>query len=145
MGESVNFNYKSLMSINLGYKFVNSNTAYRKVDYETIQNYTHTIDATSTLRWPKKLEWELNYNYNYNTQLSEGFQKSANILNVAVSLQMLKKDRGQLKLSVYDLFDQNISIYRYASENSISTGESQILKRYLLLTYQYKLNIIKNK
>lgn len=145
IGESVNFNYKSWMSFNLGYRFNNSSTAYKEVDYEAIHNYTHTLEATSTLRWPKRIEWELNYNYKYNPQIGIGFQKSANILNVAVSQQMLKKDRGQLKLSVYDLFDQNISIYRYASENSISTGESQILKRYLLLTYQYKLNIIKNK
>lgn len=145
LGQSVNFDYKSLLTLNLGYNFNNSVTAYKDVEYETIHNYIHTLNASSTLRWPKKIELEINYNYNYNPQVGTGFQKSANILNMAVSLQMFKKDRGQLKLSVYDLFDQNTSVYRYASTNMISTGESSILKRYLLLTYQYKLNIIKNK
>jgi hypothetical protein len=55
----------------------------------------------------------------------------------------LKKDRGQFKLSVYDLFDQNVSIYRYAGANSITTSEQQILKRYFMLTFQYKITSYK--
>jgi hypothetical protein len=39
---------------------------------------------------------------------------------------------------VYDLFDQNITVYRYAANNAITTGEQQVLKRYFLINYQYK-------
>jgi hypothetical protein len=58
---------------------------------------------------------------------------------------MLKKDRGQLKLSVYDLLDENISVSRYAYNNAVTISQQEVLKRYLLLTYQYKLNIFKGK
>ncbi|TKC07151.1 outer membrane beta-barrel protein [Pedobacter frigoris] len=145
IGQGINFNYNSLLSINTKYDFRKSITEYKDVAYKAINTYTHTLGTEFSLRWPKRIIFDAKYNYNYNPQISQGFSKSANILNLAVTLQMLKKDRGQLKLSVYDLLDQNISVSRYAYNNAVSISEQQILKRYFLATYQYKINIYKGK
>ncbi|MES2457836.1 MAG: outer membrane beta-barrel protein [Bacteroidota bacterium] len=145
VGQSANFNYNELLSINTKYDFNRTITAYKEVDYASINNYTHSLVTEFSLRWPKKVIIDARYNYNYNPQVAQGFSKSSNIVNMALTLQMLRKDRGQLKISVYDLFDQNISVYRFAYENSVNTNDQEILKRYFLLTYQYKFSIHKGK
>lgn len=60
-------------------------------------------------------------------------------------MMMFKQNRGQVKFSVYDLLDQNTTTYRNAANNSITSGEQQILKRYLFINYQYKINVSKTK
>ena len=144
-GQGINFNYHELLSINSSYNFTKSITAYKEVVYRTVNTDVHTLSADLSLRWPKKVIVDSKYSFNYNPQVAQGFSKSSNILNLSVTLQMLKKDRGQLKLSVYDLLDENISVSRYAYNNAVSINQQEVLKRYLLLTYQYKLNIFKSK
>jgi hypothetical protein len=136
--EGVNFNYKSIVTLNTGYTFSDQITKYAGVNYADVTTFRHNVSADFTVKAGKKIIFDGRYNYSYNPQVSAGFPKSANIVNLAVSLLMLKENRGQLKLSVYDLFDQNIAVYRYATNNAITTGEQQILKRYFLINYQYK-------
>ncbi|MCD0487662.1 outer membrane beta-barrel protein [Pedobacter sp. MC2016-14] len=145
IGQDATFNYKELLDLASSYSFSKSITSYKNVDYISRDNYTHSLSTSATLKWPKKIVLDTKYSYVYNPQFGAGFQKSTHTLNMSLALLMFKKDRGQLKLSVYDLFDQNISNYRSANENSIVTYSSAILKRYFLLTYQYKLNVFKGK
>lgn len=144
-GQDINFNYNELLTISANYNFNNSFTEYKQVKFRSISNFTHTLGTDFSLRWPKRVILDAKYNFNYNPQVAQGFPKSSHIVNLALTLQMLKKDRGQLKVSVYDLLDQNISVYRYADENAVSTGDQQILKRYFLVTYQYKISVYKGK
>lgn len=145
LGENISFNYNELLSINARYNFTKQMTRYKDVNFNNVNTYSHTIGSDFSLRWPKKIILDANYSYNYNPQIAEGFPRSSHLLNLALSLQMLKKDRGQLKISVYDLFDQNISVSRYAYNNAVNISDREILKRYFLVTYQYKLNIFKGK
>lgn len=141
--QAFTLNYKDLLTLGTEYRLSRSVTRYRQVDYRTIDNYTHMAGVKGSLRWPKNVILDANYNYNYNPQVPEGFKKDAHILNLSVALLMQKNDRGQLKLSVYDLFNQNVAINRIATVNSVVTSDQLILKRYALLTYQYKLNVLK--
>ncbi|MFD2866848.1 outer membrane beta-barrel protein [Mucilaginibacter antarcticus] len=143
--QNINFNYNKVLSINTNYQFTIQSTRYKEVNYATVNTLTHTVGSDISVRWPVHFVFEAKYNYNYRPQVGQGFQRSSNIVNLAVTLLMLKKDKGQLKLSVYDLFDQNISVYRYAGQNSITTSEQQILKRYFTATYQYKFSSYKSK
>ncbi|WP_129717970.1 outer membrane beta-barrel protein [Pedobacter sp. SYP-B3415] len=140
IGQNMSFNYTSLLSINARYDFARQMTRYEQVNFAAVNTYQHTAGGDLSLRWPKKVIFDANYSFNYNPQVGQGFQRSAHMLNMAVSVLMLKKDRGQIKLSVYDLLDQNISVWRYASGNSVTLSENQVLRQYFLLNYQYKLN-----
>jgi hypothetical protein len=115
-------------------------TTYDRVNFQSVNYTAHSGGTSYTIRWPKRIYVEGNYTYSYNPLVSQGFPKSSNLLNVSIALQMLKKDRGELKLSCYDLLDQNINTYRYASTNAIADIQNQILKRYFLLTYMIKFN-----
>jgi hypothetical protein len=118
---------------------------------QTFARYTsgNNIDQNATVfrmtndliaRWPKKIVWEANQQYSYTTQVAQGFPRGINVLSSSVALLMFKKDRGQIKLSVYDMLNQSTGVYRSFGNNSISDQQYQILKRYFMLTYQYKFS-----
>ncbi|MFT6037118.1 MAG: hypothetical protein ACI9XJ_002708, partial [Marivirga sp.] len=51
----------------------------------------------------------------------------------------LKENRGQLKLSVYDLLNQNNSISRVVTDAYVEDTQTNILQRYYLLSFTYNL------
>jgi hypothetical protein len=136
--EGLNFNYNSVVTLNTSYTLSDQITKYKGVNYANVSTLKHIVSSEFTIKASRKVIFDGRYDYSYNPQVSAGFPRSANIVNLAVSFLMLKENRGQLKLSVYDLFDQNITVYRYAANNAITTGEQQVLKRYFLINYQYK-------
>lgn len=145
VSQSVNINYRELLSLNANYRLRKSIASYKNIDYKPLNTDNHSLTTNVSLKWPKRVIIDGQYNFNYNPQVPDGFTKSTNILNLSVSLLMQKKDRAQLKLAVYDLLDQSTSVYQYGYNNAIVVGEQNVLKQYFLLTYQYKLNIFKSK
>lgn len=139
-GESVGINYKSIVSLNTTYFAQESYTKYGGVNYAPVNTLRHNVTSMATVSWPKKFIFDAQYRYLYNPQIAAGFSRSSNVVNLALTKLMFKQNRGQVKLSVYDLFNQNTNTYRYAQNNSIITGEQQILRRYFLINYQYKIN-----
>lgn len=140
-----NVNWKDKVEINPEYSISPRFTRYKDVDYKNLTYVYHNLNTTFTFRWPKHIYWQGNYAYSYNPLVSQGFQKDKHLLNAAVALQLFKKETGELKLSCYDILDQNISNYRYVSENSVYDVQSEILRRYFLLTFLFKFNKIQNK
>jgi hypothetical protein len=59
--------------------------------------------------------------------------------NMSAGKKFLKDQKGELKLSVFDLLKQNKSITRTVAETYIEDVQSQVLQRYFLLTFTYKL------
>lgn len=137
---SMSINWKDIVEFSPKYSAIPLITSYSLLNFETIKYTTHRAEIRYTVRWPKHIYWEGDYNYSYNPLVSPGFQRNTHLLNLSVALQMLKKDRGELKLSCYDLLDQNIESSRSAGINSVTDSQYQILKRYFLLTYTIKFN-----
>ncbi|RZK80237.1 MAG: TonB-dependent receptor [Pedobacter sp.] len=145
LSQDFNMNYKSLAMFNLYYRYNRSTTEYTNESFDNIANYSHNLGTSGTFRLPKRVVIESNYSYRFNPQIAQGFPKSSHIVNVALSLLTHKADRGQVKLSIYDLLNQNISVSRYGNLNALITNEQQILRRYVMLNYQYRFNILQTK
>jgi hypothetical protein len=145
VGQSVGVNYKSVVNLNSSYSLQQSITNYGGVNYASVHSLRHNATSVLSVTWPKSFIFDAQYRYLYNPQIAPGFPKSSNVVNLAVTMMMFKQNRGQVKLSVYDLFNENISAYRYATNNSIVNVEQQILRRYFLINYQYKINVSKTK
>jgi hypothetical protein len=71
--------------------------------------------------------------------LTEGFNQSYYLWNMAVGKKFLKNKQGELKLSVFDLLKQNRSIVRTVTENYIEDEQNQVLQQYFMLTFSYNL------
>jgi hypothetical protein len=71
--------------------------------------------------------------------LSEGFNQSYYLWNMSAGKKFLKNQKGELKLSVFDLLKQNRSIYRNPTETYIEDVQNQVLQQYFMLTFTYNL------
>jgi len=138
---SADFNYNDILNLSGQYGFSKSATVYKRVQYAPVTTYVQNFIPNIDLNWPKRVSFDASCTINYNPQVPQGFKQETNILNAAISIQIQKHDRGQLKLSAYDLLNQNVSVYRTAANNAIITNEQQLLNRYFLLTYLYKFGV----
>jgi hypothetical protein len=138
--EHFSLNWKDKIDIDPSYSIRRNITHYTGVNYDNVATTTHSVNTHFTAHLPAKLDIESSYSYTYNPLVSPGYQRSINLFSASIAHQMLKKDRGEIKLSCYDIFNQNVSSYRYASQNSITDTQTEIVKRYFLLTLLFKFN-----
>lgn len=71
--------------------------------------------------------------------LTAGLNQSFWLWNAAIGKKFLKKQAGELKLSVFDLLKQNQSIVRTVTGAYIEDAQSQVLQQYFMLTFTYSL------
>ncbi|MBD1393122.1 outer membrane beta-barrel protein [Mucilaginibacter glaciei] len=138
ISEHLSLEYKEIFQIDPTYSLNQVYTTYTGFDYNNQKYLTHNVNAHFTVYMPFKANIDGTYNYSYNPLVPAGFQKSCNLLNLSLARQFLKNDRGEIKLSCYDLLNQNIDTYRSINQNSVTDTQSQIIRRYFLLTLQFK-------
>jgi hypothetical protein len=146
-GQTLNLNPRLEARVNLNDKFEFNETfsigtrssRYENNLFQNLNYFTRSSRTGAVLRMPKKLVWEATFDYSYNSNVAPGLRKDVGRLNAAVTYLFMKNDRAQLKLSVFDLLDQNISTYRSIRENLIEDYQTVVLRRYGLLTFTYNI------
>jgi hypothetical protein len=78
-------------------------------------------------------------NNQYYNGLSENFNQSYFLWNMSVGKKFLKAQKGELKLSVFDLLKQNRSISRTVTAELIEDVQNVVLQQYFMLTFSYNL------
>lgn len=140
---SFNWNDKVELNVSGGYNF--SHTYYDYGDHKKVNTSSFNSNNNIIIRWPARIIWETKQDFIYNSQVSQGIQKGINVVSSSVALQMLKKDRGEIKFTAYDIFDQNVSVYRFTGDNNVYDIQNNTLKRYFMLTITYKFNHLNTK
>jgi hypothetical protein len=101
--------------------------------------FVHTFSIEATY-YTTKSGWILasDFDYTYNG-LSSGYNASVPLWNPSIAKQFLKNRAGELRLTCFDLLNQNQSVSR--SINGLSTTDSRtnVLTQYFLLTFTYNL------
>ncbi|MFC0776362.1 outer membrane beta-barrel protein [Terrimonas alba] len=105
------------------------NTSYFSQVYETEFNW----------QLPAGFYFSTDFSYTVNNQLNDGFNARVPLWNVSISKQMLKFNRGELKLRVNDLLNRNVGVSRTSNQNYIEDSRVNTLRRYALLTFTYNL------
>ncbi|RNI30147.1 TonB-dependent receptor [Rufibacter immobilis] len=146
-GQNISLNPSLSARVNLNDKFEfnesftlgRRRSVYEDDAFQDIRFSTTTSRTGVVVRVPKKIVWEATFDYTYNSNVAPGLRKDISRLNAAVTFLFLKNDRAQLKLSVYDLLDQNIGAYRAIRENFVEDFQTQVLTRYAMLTFTYNI------
>jgi hypothetical protein len=138
-------NWKDIIDLKPSYNVNYAITKYQLIDYKPQAYTTQRAGMIADLFLPKKFVWSVDYTYEYNPLVARGFQRNTNIFSFAVAKHIQKKDKGELRLSCYDLFNQGVSSFHYASENTINDSQSLLLRRYVVLTYSYRFTKVTNK
>lgn len=106
------------------------NTNYFSQLYETEFNW----------QLPKGIYFSTDFAYTINNQLADGFNAKVPLWGASISKQMLKFNRGELKLRVNDILNRNVGVSRTSNQNYIEDMRVNTLRRYALLSFTYSLS-----
>jgi hypothetical protein len=128
-------------SFNLGHQ----SSFYSQDIYDNLLVMNRNWQTGLILRSTHKLVWDATLNHRYNSNASPGIQNQITRLNAGVTYLFLKDNRAQLKLTAFDLLNQNTNVSRIIRENMIEDVQTEVLTRYLLLTFNYNIRNLGNK
>ncbi len=108
------------------------------------QNY-YSGYASASVNLLSKSGWVFHTDINSQTYsgLSAGYNKPFTLVNASAGKKFLKNERGDLRLNVFDLLKQNRSINRTNDPAYIQDVETNVLQRYFMLTFTYKINNVR--
>ena len=144
-----NISYTPRASINYNYKDKLDITAEARVSYNTVKyslqpslnnNYwqqEYSMEANATL--PFGIGVNSDVTYTANTGRAAGFNTYFTKWNAAITKQVLKNKKGELKFNVNDILNQNIGISRSANQNYVEDVTYNTLKRYYMVGFTYSL------
>lgn len=132
-------NINQYIDFNLSYT-ANFNNAETKTTITTNNNYINQV-AGIQLNLLNKKGWFVQNDVSGQSYsgLSDGLNQRFWLWNAGIGKKFLKKQAGELKLSVFDLLGQNQSIVRTVTESYIEDAQSTVLRRYFMLTFTYSL------
>lgn len=136
---SINLDWDDKFEFSPRYAASYSKARYSNNQFSNREVITHNASGQITIRPQRKTIITSAFNYRYNAQVSQGLPKSNMYWTASLSRIVLKDDRGELKLEVYDILNRNNSYNRYISGNSIMDSESNILRRFFLLSFIYNI------
>src|SRR5258705_2227102 len=118
---------------------------YDKAKYSlqsSLNNNYLTQDYSVDAGWqlPKNFYLSTDFRYTISSQRSAGFNAKVPLWNASFSKLFLKYNRGEMKISVYDLLNENQAIVRNTNSNYIEDQSNRVLKRFFLLSFTYSLN-----
>lgn len=129
------FNYKDRIEFNPTYRILYNSINYKEQSRQNLNVSTHTLQTEFIIRWPKNIILENLFDYRYNPMITPGLPKQNLLLTSSISLLALKENKGQFKILVYDVFNQNNNVSRIVGENYTKDSEINILKRYFLFSF----------
>jgi hypothetical protein len=134
-----------VFSSNISEKFdftLSSNSSYSQIE-NTLQsnsNTTYLLQQSKlklTLNPYKGLVLQSEYTNTYYSGLTSAFNQSISLWNAGIGYKFLKDKQAELRLTVYDLLNQNNSVTRTNTDSYIQDSQTNVLNRYYMLTFTY--------
>jgi outer membrane receptor protein involved in Fe transport len=134
IGAYSNFDKEDKFEFSLG-PDLTYNTSTATISNTTTSFWTFSTDASGTVQLPKKFEVNSSVDVMIR-QKTEVFTGNNNVIrwNAYVSKKFMKKSELELKLSVFDILNQNIGFSRTATANMVSQNSYNTIRRYGMLS-----------
>ncbi len=131
ISDKVDFNISTRSSYNIV-----ENSLRPQLNNNFFRHYTRV--NFNAIVW-KGITLRTDINHSYLDGLAEGIDNSFLLVNGSIGKKVMKDDRGEISLRVYDLFQQNNNIDREITEIYIQDSERTVLRRYFMLSFTYNL------
>jgi peptide methionine sulfoxide reductase MsrB len=158
--DAVLVNSKKVSGNNLflsqGLEFTYKNNKWLEFGIEAVYTLTSVTNLitkanksnSSTLTFSNNLSMDLPYNlvikYDFEKIVNMGFDESINkdinLLNISIEKKLLKKKNFYLSFAGYNILNQNFSLNRQVSGNSIMDIRTLQIARYFIFTFTYRWN-----
>lgn len=79
------------------------------------------------------------FDYTYTYTGSPTYNVSAPILTPSIAKQLFKKKNGEIRLTVFDVLNENTSVSKTIQTTSIAYTRTNVLTRYAMMTFTYNL------
>lgn len=131
VGEKLDFNISTRGNYNIVrsslQESLNNNYYSQNTRIDLYWNFAHNFFVGS------------NVNNTFYNGLGEDFDQSFWLMNLDFGYRFLPDRKGELKLTVFDLLNQNTSIQRNVTDIYIEDERTQVLKQFFMLTFTYNL------
>jgi len=144
---NVSGTYNLGFTLNLKNFTVNTSgrATYTKAKYtiSTSQNTEYTNYAVSTdarLTLFSSLRLASDISYSTNNGMSTGYSQTTTMWNANITKDFFKDKRAQIRIQLYDILGQAVSIRHTTTENYTEDSQSKVLTRYFLVSFIYNFN-----
>ena len=122
----------------------NYNVVRNKLQPDLDANYFYQLtNGRANFLFGKGFVFNTEINHYMYTGLSDGFNQNFTLLNLGLGKKFMKDNRAELRLTVYDLLKENNNISRDITESYIEDTITEVLQRYFMLTFNYRLREFK--
>ncbi|MGB3465755.1 MAG: outer membrane beta-barrel protein, partial [Cyclobacteriaceae bacterium] len=131
---------KKLVDIGVGVRVSGNKTNYLNESVSDQVFLQQSIYAAADIYVRKK--WTIGANFNRDFYNGQSFDDNLSfpLLTASLSRTFLKLDRAELKLSVFDVLNTNQGISRNSNFNFIEEEQVNVLNRYFLVSFRYKIS-----
>jgi len=109
---------------------------------KSLNNRYLTLNYFTDLAYTPNDTWHFGASADVATYSSESFAGAVSIplISAEISYNFLKNQRGMLSLTGYDLLNKNKGINRISELNYLSETKSDMIRRYVMLSFKYRIN-----
>jgi hypothetical protein len=144
--QTFGFNYnKNKFDMGVTGGLTYNNARYSLQENLNTDYFTQTYTADFSYTFKKDIIASTDFDFLINSGRSDGFNESIPMWNASLSKQFLKTKAAELKLTVYDILNQNKSITRTIGENYFEDNSTNVIRRYFLISFIYNLNRMANR
>ncbi|HMI77808.1 MAG TPA: outer membrane beta-barrel family protein, partial [Ferruginibacter sp.] len=136
---SASYGYKEILAINAEARFSYNNARYSLQPPLNNNYWRQVYEVEATLNLPAGFTVNNEFTYSAFTGRSNGYNTRVALWNAAISKQVLKSKKGEIRLSAFDLLNQNIGVDRNGNTNYIEDVQYKTLQRYFTLGFTYSL------
>jgi hypothetical protein len=135
----VSLDEKMDTEISANYSINSTNNSIKSVSFNNTNIQTWNIGLNGKNYILK--DWTLGYDFTkaFNKGYTGSLNANPKILNVYLERRFLKKNMATLRLSGFDLFDENTGLSVNSNANFINESRTNRLSRYFLLTFTMRL------
>lgn len=131
--------------LDISYNLGKSNTTYNINTSQNQEIISQGINASINTKLGKGIFFSSSYNHTFFKNERFGVNTNIPIINSSISKQFLKGNKGELRLSIYDLLNRNVQFSQFAGSNVVSQSSSTSLAQYGLLTFAYNIRGMKSE
>ena len=128
------------LNVGVGAAFNYNKTKYSLQSALNTNYLSQEYNASLDWEMPKGFFFATDFMYTINSQRAAGFNTKVPLWNASISKQMLKFNRGELKLSARELLNKNVGISRNTNNNYIEDSKVLTLRQFFLLSFTYSLS-----
>ncbi|GAB2567957.1 outer membrane beta-barrel protein [Spirosoma areae] len=123
---------------------ISGNMSYQTAAYSLLSRQNTTFwsqYATADINWQLPFNFLLTSDLTYTatTGRTAGYNQQFTLWNIALARQFLKGKQGEVRVSVFDLLNQNRSLVRNTADSYVEDVQSRVVKRYFMVSLVYNL------